>query len=53
MRKGSDQRKLPKPAVGANEAPVSPPALIALARLLGRLAALAELGTGSHEGSES
>jgi hypothetical protein len=51
--KGSDHANLPKPPVATDEVDASPPAVLALARLLGRLAAIEEQQAVSEQRTES
>jgi len=51
--KGSDHNNLPKPPDATKQVDASPPALLALARLLGRLAALDEQEAISDQGPQS
>ena len=51
--KGSDHADMPKAPVVTDEANASPPALLALARLLGRLAALDQQEAASDQGADS
>jgi hypothetical protein len=51
--KGSDHANLPKPPAATDEVGASPPAVLALARLLGRFAAIEEQEAVSEQGTES
>lgn len=51
--KGSDHANLPKPPVATDEVSASPHAIVALARLLGRLAAIEEQQAVSDQEIES
>ena len=51
--KGSDHVNLPKPPVAIDEVGASPPAVLALVRLLGRLAAIEEQQAVSDQEIES
>lgn len=50
--KGSDHANLPKPPVATDEVGASPPAVLTLARLSGRLAAIEEQQAVSNQETE-